>query len=163
MADEKLLQLLLTRFQSRENTALGVATASASASLVFLGLIYEKTVTLYYEFLIIGILFPAIGFVYNEITNRGIHKEEHSIIRKIIDKESSDFTNKIDIIINKKNLRKRLLFLRFLSLSPILGWLLTLQSQMSLSENNHILYDVTIFIIIIAIAVIITCSDKIDK
>lgn len=80
MVDEhdRLFNYLTSRLANRESASLALAGFAATASLVFLGLIFTKNYFLW-EFFFIGIIFPILAFAYNEITNRGLHKDDQKV------------------------------------------------------------------------------------
>ena len=83
--DEKVFSYLSSRIASRESASISVVVLASSASLVFLGLIYSRD-SFSWEFFYVGVLFPALAFLYNEITNRFLHADDQREINKLIEK-----------------------------------------------------------------------------
>ncbi len=164
MSDDRFFNYLSSRVSSRESASLALVGLSSSSSLVFLGLVFEKLTTAsYWEFFFIGILFPSLGFAYNEITNRGIHKDDQHIINELIKEEDKEKwnTEKKDKIVNRKYRVLRLFLMRFGLLSPILGWLLTLPIQLRLDLDHRIECDIFFVILVPLVSYIIARTNQI--
>lgn len=158
---DRLFNYLTARTSSRESASLALVGLASSSSLVFLGLISIKN-NFYWEFFFIGILFPSLGFAYNEITNRGIHKDDQKVINNLIKSTDENAWKEIEkVIINTKSRRTRMILMRFAFLSPTLGWLLTLPIQFELNTADKIFLDIIFGIIIFGISLIITYTNKI--
>lgn len=151
--DDKIFNYLSSRISSRESASIAVVGLASSSSLVFLGLIFSKD-TFSWEFFSIGILFPALAFAYNEITNRGLHQDDQNIINTLIkktDPEKWEQETK-DIIINKNKRYLRRILMRYAFLSPILGWFLILPIHFELNLNDKIAWDIFFGITILIIS-----------
>lgn len=160
---DRLFNYLSARVSSRESASLSLVGIASSASLVLLGLVFEKITTAYWEFFSIGIVFPSLAFAYNEITNRGLHKDDQKVINdliKNIDEQKWEKETK-DIVINKKYRLLRLGLMRFCLLSPALGWLLTLPIYFQLDPTPKIITDILIVADVILISFLISYSNKI--
>ena len=139
--DEKVFNYLISRVSSRESASIAVISLASSASLIFLGLTYEKHFL--WEFFIIGISFPALAYAYNEITNRGLHQDDQKAINNLIEKTDSERwkTKTKGIIINQNKRFRRKVLMRFGFLSPILGWFLILPIHFQYDLISTIVFD----------------------
>ena len=95
--DDKLFHYLVSRVQSRENASMAVVTIMSSASLILLSILNLDRISETFppEYFVLGILFPAVGIAYFELTYRGIHSNDHKKIRDMISKESPDSDKKL--------------------------------------------------------------------
>ncbi len=161
MTDEKLFQFLVARLQARETASLATATIAASASLVLLAL-YFQSPEKHFAIFLMGFVFPAVGIIYNEITNRGIHKADHLMIRRIIKDDSKSDRDTEAILTITKWRRWRLFFARFLFFTPIFGWSVMIPEVFDISENVNIIIGIS-WGIGIAIVLAIVFTDKITS
>lgn len=133
-ADEKLLHLLISRRSARESSSLTFLVISSSASLVLLGFILNCCNLEEFWFIpIFGILFPVLGLLYSEITNRTIQKYDHDQIRKLILKKVLDVNEKNrikKIILYNKRRVERGICSRLLLFSPIVAWFVVIISPL---------------------------------
>lgn len=154
--DNKIFNYLISRVSSRENASIAVVTLTSSASLIFLAFFQNTEFDFYWESFSIGIIFPALAFLYNEITNRGLHQDDQNAINcliKKIDKEKWEKETK-KIIVNENRRYSRRILMRFAFLSPILGWLFTLPIHFNVDLTCKIILDVLFVIIIFLISLL---------
>jgi hypothetical protein len=71
---------LLSRMASRESASIAVVSLTASASLIFLAFFTNEA--FYWESFSIGIIFPTLAFIHNEITNRELHRDDQDTINE---------------------------------------------------------------------------------
>jgi len=64
VSEERRFQEILASLNTRESSALTVATVATSASLVLYGLSPGQNIVTY----VAGVLFPIVGFLYRELT-----------------------------------------------------------------------------------------------
>ena len=145
--DDKLFQYILGRLQNRESASTTLTIIASSASLVFLSIILTKDSIQLFPYVVIGILFPTIGIIYNELTYRGIHTNDHYKIQKLIEKQYPDYKKITDDDTHRK---KRIFLMRLIFFMPIFAWLYVL-------ENMVIL--VVAYPLLIGIIMLIVCTD----
>lgn len=162
--DDRVFDYLISRTSSRESASIAVVGLASSSSLVFLGLISSQN-NFHWEFFAIGIIFPVLAFTYNEITNRGLHKDDQKIINDLIAKTNSEkWKHETEPnIINEKRRLLRLVLMRYAFLSPILGWLIILPIQFELNLIHTILADFVFGGIILGICLLIGLTNKIKR
>jgi len=90
LTDDKLFDFIVARSRTRETSTLTIATIAASASLILLALYFQADQEQKILILIMGILFPSLGIAYREVTNKTIHEEDQTWIRKYLLKNLED-------------------------------------------------------------------------
>lgn len=79
--EELRLQRLISELSSRENSTLVFSTIAASASLAIIALLWESTMTEWFDLAFwMGLLFSLAGFLYREATILGIDIEDYKIL-----------------------------------------------------------------------------------
>jgi len=120
MSDDKTLDLLISRTQTRENSTLTIVVVTASASLIFLPLFCQNGSELKWLFGCLGIIFPILGVLYREATYRTIQKDDYDEIKNRSDKK--DHT----VIDNPHGRGKRRVLFYAITFLPIIGWIIIL-------------------------------------
>lgn len=159
MTNDKLFEFLLTRLTTRETASLAFATIASSASLVLLA--FGKDIADFWLIPVIGILFPAFGIAYIEITNHTIHKYDHELIRRIIKDDPETKLDSEKILVFTKRRWARLALTRILMFSPIAGWIIMMAEVFSPTNATSIII-IGFFVVAVCI-IMIVATDKIKK
>lgn len=116
MSDDKILDLLISRTQTRETSTLTIVVVTASASLIFLPLFCLSDSELNWLFGSLGIIFPILGMLYREVTYRTIQNDDYNEIKIRTDKKDHN------VIDNKHGKGKRRCLFYCITLLPIISW-----------------------------------------
>jgi len=148
MADEKLLNALVSRVASRELVSLVFLTIASSASLVLLS--FTKDIDAFWWVSIIGIFFPVLALTYNEVTRFTIHKHDQKWIRKIINEDKETTYNSKEILEYTKTRVVRMLLSRMMLLIPVFGWIIIIPLKF-VNEYENLIRGLGIVGVIITI------------
>lgn len=152
MNEDRLLQFVLSRMETRTSVSNATTTVASSASLVLIALFFSLEMKDEFApfMIILGIIFPLLAIVFIEISYKTIHRRDHDIVRRLVGKELET-----DVLITKwRNLRYALN--RFFLVFPIFGWFFILDNILNLG------YVLGIGLSLVAIGMIIglTLDDR---
>ena len=116
--NDKALDVLIARTNTRETSTLTIVTVAASASLILLGLYSQDSLQPSWIIGGLGMAFPILGLIYRTITYYTIQKDDYDEIRNRI--PSKDHK----IIKNENGKEGRTILYYSIAGLPILGWLL---------------------------------------
>ena len=123
MSDDKTVDLLISRTQTRETSTLTILVVTASASLIFLPLFCLSDSELNWLFGSLGIIFPILGMLYREVTYRTIQNDDYNEIKTRTDKKDHG------VIDNKRGRGKRRFLFYCITFLPIIGWMVILSGS----------------------------------
>jgi len=124
MTEDRLLNLLIARTQTRETSTLAVVIIAASTSLVLLGFICPVDEGQKNYIVCIGILYPILGVLYREIAYATVQNRDYNKIREYLSAEEED-------IVRDKFTKwpRRVIFYGLFLALPIGAWVLVLTNK----------------------------------
>jgi len=82
--NDKTLDVLIARTNTRETSTLTIVTVAASASLILLGLYSQSSLQPSWIIVVLGMAFPILSLIYRTITYYTIQKDDYEEIRNRI-------------------------------------------------------------------------------
>ena len=116
--NDKTLDVLIARTNTRETSTLTIVTVAASASLILLGLYSQDSLQPSWIIVVLGMAFPILSLIYRTITYYTIQKDDYEEIRNRIPAKDHQ------IIKNENGKEGRTILYYSIVGLPILGWLL---------------------------------------